>query len=441
MGKNVHLVSLGCPKNLVDSQVILGGLALQGYNICEEAGEADLIIVNTCAFVQEAVEEGLETILDLAELKTRGRLPRLVVTGCLPQRYGKKLLTQLPEVDLFLGSDGCRDLTTRLDDPTTRLVITRPSFLMDETTPRLITFPTHTAYVKIADGCDHHCTFCIIPRLRGRHRSRQPESILGEVAQLARSGVKEIILVAQDTTAYGHDLSAGYDIADLLTDLLTIDGPDWYRLMYTNPEGITDKLLTTMASSERICPYLDVPFQHSHPEVLRAMGRGQPEFDALALVRRLRQAIPGVWLRTSLIVGFPTETEEAFNHLYRFVAEAAFNHLGVFTYSPESGARAARLLDSVPDKVKKARRNRIMSRQKNISRTLNQKLVGTCHRVLVEGFSEETDLLLQGRTIFQAPDIDGVVYINSGQTQVGHLVEVKITAAHDYDLVGEIVEP
>ncbi|MDI6789864.1 MAG: 30S ribosomal protein S12 methylthiotransferase RimO [Thermodesulfobacteriota bacterium] len=444
MPESVFITSLGCPKNLVDSEVMLGVLIAAGYEITSREKEAWVIIINTCAFIQPAVEESIETILALAENKKRGSLRYLVVTGCFPQRYGKKLIKLLPEVDAFIGTDGFQNIGEVLrslkDGLVQPLSLPRSScFIMDEYTPRRRTTPFYTAYLKIAEGCGHHCSFCLIPRLRGKLRSRPVDSVFAEASRLAGEGARELILVAQDTSAYGSDLGDGTGLTNLLKKLLTIPGLDWIRLLYLYPTAIDNELLELMASEPRICPYLDIPIQHISSRVLRLMRRPYDQDYIYALIEKIRRKLPEAALRTSLIAGFPGETGEEFQKLLRLVKEARFEHVGVFPYAAEDGTVAGRLPGQLPEKVKRERQKKILKAQQDISLAINRSRVGKIIPVLVEGLSDETELLLKGRAVFQAPDIDGQVYIASGQTEIGRIASVRITEAHPYDLVGEVV--
>lgn len=446
MPDSVFIANLGCPKNLVDAEVMLGVLLDAGYDITSLEEEAEIIIVNTCAFIQPAVEESIETILSFARNKKGGRLKHLVVSGCFPQRYGKKLAGLLPEVDAFIGTDGFQNIGDVLDrlkagTPRPFFACRKPLFIMDESTPRKQTTPFYTAYLKIAEGCTHHCSFCLIPRLRGKLRSRSLPSILAEAGRLAGEGVRELILVAQDTTAYGSDRGDGASLTVLLRELLTVPGLDWIRLLYLYPNAVDDELLDLMASEARICPYLDIPIQHISPRILKLMRRPYDREDIYTLIKKIRAVLPQAALRTSLIVGFPGETEEEFQELLRLVQEAGFEHVGVFQYAAEEGTIASRLPNQLPVKIKRQRQKKILKVQQAISLALNRARVGKILPVLVEGLSDETELLLKGRTIFQAPDIDGQVYIAGGQAEIGQMASVKITEAHPYDLVGEIVSP
>ena len=442
----VYLISLGCPKNLVDSEYVLGHLSDQGFVIGQDPARADAIIVNTCGFIQAAVEEAVSTILEMTEYKKDGSARVLAVIGCLPQRYGLELSESLPEVDLFLGTGGLDRLPGLLTAKLNGEVLTdrtavdvRPGFIPADPAPRLRSAPFYRAYLKIAEGCSNVCSYCLIPRLRGPLNSRPVPALLDEAAALAESGVRELILVAQDTTAYGRDLKSGDGLPELLTGLARIDGLEWLRLMYAYPSGLSDAVVEVMANEPKVCPYLDLPLQHASRSVLERMKRRDLP-DQLELVTRLRQNIPGLTLRTTVMVGFPGETDRDFEELLDFIDRARFERLGCFKFSPEEGVPAARYQDQVPQRIKENRRRKVMAVQRRISRAANQALVGRILPVLVEGLSPETDLLLVGRTMGQAPEIDGQVLINKGTASPGQIRPVLITEAHDYDLVGELAD-
>ncbi len=441
---NVSLVSLGCPKNLVDAEVMLGHLPTDRFNIVTDEAQADIIIVNTCSFIKDAQEESVDTILEVADYKKNGRCQLLVVSGCLPQRYREKLADELPEVDLFMGTADAPRIVALLDAQLGKSgqteAIGLPEFLYDHTTPRVKSSPFYSTYVKIAEGCANHCSYCVIPQLRGTLRSRSIASVVEEVRKLTAEGVKEVNLIAQDITAYGADRSDGARIEDLLRELVKIDDLRWLRLLYAYPDGLSDELIELIASEEKICNYLDIPLQHVDSAILAMMNRRIDEAGIRALVGRLRERIPELTLRTSFIVGFPGETEEQFSRLHDFINEGHFERVGVFRYSREEGTAAAGLENQVPERVKKARYAKLMKTQQRVSFRKNRALVGRTEPVLVEGFSEETELLLRGRSIRQAPDIDGQVYITAGQAEIGDIVELRITDSSDYDLIGEIVE-
>ncbi len=440
----VSLISLGCPKNLVDSEVMLGHLPPERYEIVTAESQADIIIVNTCAFIHDAKEESIDTILEVADYKEQGACKLLVVSGCLPQRYKEKLQRQLPEVDLFLGtSEGPRIaelLEQYLLTGAPAAVIGQPEYLYDHRTPRVNSSPTYSSYVKIAEGCSNRCSYCVIPQLRGDLRSRSIRSLVAEVENLVARGVTEINLIAQDITAYGRDREDGATLESLLKELVRVPGVVWIRLLYAYPDGISDELIELIATQDKICNYLDVPFQHIDDRILAQMNRRLDEQGSRRLIRRLRQRIPELTLRTSFIVGFPGETAEQFNRLLEFVAEGHFDRVGAFRYSREEGTAAARLPNQIPAATKKSRLNKLMKAQARVSFNKNRRLVGRTEQVLVEGYSEETDLLLKGRGQRQAPDIDGCYLITAGQADVGDYVRLRITDSSEYDLIGEMVE-
>ncbi len=437
----VFFVNLGCVKNLVDSEYILGLIKEQGYDITDDPLDAEIAIVNTCAFIRPAVEESIDTILELASLKEKGHLTHLLVVGCFVQRYGRKLLREIPEVDGWLGTGqiyrvgeilGAKDANTPI------FFIDKPHFLADHRAPRAQATPFYSAYLKIAEGCSHHCTYCIIPSLRGPFRSRTVDSLFIETKNMVERGVKEINLVAQDTASYGHDLDPPCILEDLLEKLLTISGLKWLRILYTHPYHLTEGILELIDSEEVLCPYLDLPIQHVNPDILRAMGRTLGSESILKLIEKIRNRSRKVTLRTTVMIGFPGETEEQFKELCNFVREAKFDRLGAFSFSPEKGTPAARLKNSIPQNVVEDRIKELMEIQAGNSRELNEELVGKIVPVIVEGLSPETDLLLSGRTATMAPDVDGQVLINKGKAMVGEIVPVHITEAHTYDLVGGI---
>ena len=440
--QKVSLVSLGCAKNLVDAEVMLGHLPADRYEITTDEASANIIVVNTCAFIEEAKEESVETILDIAEHKETGQCRLLIVAGCMPQRYRDDLAKELPEVDLFIGTgDAPRivELIEGWDAQESSLAIGTPDYLYDHDTPRLRSSPFYTTYVKIAEGCDNRCSFCVIPEVRGTLRSRTIASVVSEVERLVVEGVKEINLIAQDVTAYGVDSSGSSQLVSLLRELVKIEGLQWLRLLYAYPDGITDELLDLIAAEEKICNYLDVPLQHIDDDVLAMMSRRVDETAIRQLIERIRTRLPDATLRTSLIVGFPGETDTQFNKLLAFVNEGLFERVGVFRYSREEGTPAAALENQVPVRVKRARYHKLMKAQSRVSFRKNRELVGKVEPVLVEGFSEETELLLRGRSVGQAPDVDGQVYITAGRAEVGDIVSLRITDSSEYDLIGEIV--
>jgi ribosomal protein S12 methylthiotransferase len=442
--KTLYPVSLGCPKNLVDTEIMLGALVRQGWQVVASPGEALVLLVNTCAFIAPAAQEAVDTILELARHKETDPDKRLVVAGCLVSRYGEDLLPPLPEVDLFVGVDDFPRLPELLDGlaaaPGPRLANQAPRFDFAEPQPRFPATPRHLAYLKIAEGCSHGCTFCTIPAIRGPWRSRPLTTLIAEAWRLAAAGVRELNLIAQDTTAYGRDWGGRPGLADLLGELAAIPGFTWIRLLYTNPAHLTPELMAAMAALPRVAPYLDVPIQHGHDEILRRMGRGYSRDRLLDLFGRLRATIPGVALRTTVMVGFPGETEEHFAALMDLVETVRFEHLGIFLYAPEEGTPAASFGDPVPRRTARARVRRLKALQARLVKQRLKALVGTVQPVLVEGLSPESEYLLSGRMITQAPDIDGQVYITAGLGRVGEVQPVRITRALPFDLVGEIME-
>ncbi|ORJ62202.1 30S ribosomal protein S12 methylthiotransferase RimO [Geothermobacter hydrogeniphilus] len=444
MTYKVSLVSLGCPKNLVDAEVMLGHLPAERFQIVTDEAKADIIIVNTCSFIQDAKEESIQTILEVADYKQTGNCRLLAVTGCLPQRYRDELAAELPEVDLFMGTGDAPRIVELLDkalgDGERVEAVGLPDFLYDHATPRVKSSPHYSAYVKIAEGCANHCSYCVIPRLRGTLRSRAVPSVVEEVRRLVSQGVKEINLIAQDVTAFGAEREDGARLVDLLRELVAIEDLQWLRLLYAYPDGIDDELLDLIAGEEKICKYIDIPLQHIDDAILAHMNRRIDEQGTRALIERIRQRVPGVTLRTSFIVGFPGETREQFDKLLAYVREGHFERVGVFRYSREEGTPAAALPDQVPERTKKSRYSKLMKAQARVSFRRNRELVGRIEPVLIEGYSEETDLLLQGRSVRQAPDVDGMVYITDGQANVGDIVPLRITDSSEYDLIGEIVD-
>ncbi|ANA41348.1 ribosomal protein S12 methylthiotransferase RimO [Geobacter anodireducens] len=437
------MVSLGCPKNLVDAEVMLGRLAKDRYEITTDEREADIIIVNTCSFIKEAKQESIDTILDLADRKQDGRCRLLIVTGCLPQRYQEELARELPEVDIFVGTGDYPRIAEIIEEKSSRpeqlRYIGDPNFVFDESLTRLNSSPAYTAYLKIAEGCSNCCSYCVIPSLRGAFRSRPLESVLAEARSLVAGGAREINLIAQDITTYGRDLPGAPSLETLIRELAAIDGLAWIRLLYAYPDGITDGLIQVIKNEPKVCKYLDLPIQHISDPILKRMNRRSTEPQIRELVARLREEIPEIALRTSLIVGFPGETEEDFRTLLHFVEEAQFDRLGVFCYSREEGTPAAEMPDQVSERVKRERYKKLMKAQARVSFKRNRRLIDTEEQVIVEGYSEETELLLKGRSSRQAPDIDGQVYITAGNANVGDIVRLRITDSSDYDLIGEII--
>jgi ribosomal protein S12 methylthiotransferase len=478
--QKVGFVSLGCPKNLVDSEVMMGLLARAGAELSPRAEDADVIVVNTCSFIESAQQESVNTILEMAGLKTSGRAKKLVVAGCLVERFRDEIRKRIPEVDAVVGTGELENILAatgilpataakdlpRSDSPFVVLpsraegdaraaqgrfsrerwdgaIADLPNYLYDEETPRILATPKSTAYIKIAEGCDHPCTFCIIPQLRGQFRSRRFESVVAEAERLARSGVREVTLIGQDTTCYGEDFGLKDGLALLLEKLAKIEGLRWIRFLYAYPNKITGKLLETIASSDKICSYMDVPLQHASATVLKRMKRGGGADLFLRSISKMRRMIPDLTLRTSFIVGFPGETEQEFEELCDFVREAQFDWMGTFSYSDQDGADAYRLDKKLPVREIERRRKHLMGVQRQISNKKKKALVGQEFDLLCEGTSEETDLLMEGRTSMHAPEIDGKVFVNDfpaeTEPQPGEFYRCQITAAHDYDLVARIL--
>jgi ribosomal protein S12 methylthiotransferase len=433
------MMTLGCPKNRVDSEVMLGTLNQRGYALVEKPEDAEVIVVNTCAFLKAAEQESVDHILELAEYKKSGRCNTLVVTGCLVQRHGEGLSKELPEVDHFLGTSAYVQIGDLLAaEASPRQVIPDPDYIHTAAVPKVNSMPGYTAYLKISEGCDNKCAFCIIPKLRGLQRSRPIADIVAEAHQLADAGVKELNLVAQDLTAYGHDLPGKPKLHELLQALVKVD-VKWIRLHYAYPRVFTDELIEVMATEPKIAKYLDMPLQHASDKLLKSMKRGRDSAFLKTLLGKIRARVPGLTFRTSLIVGLPGETEEDFELLKAFVKELRFERLGVFQYSDEPGTGAYEMENKVPQKTIERRWREVMAIQKRISREQNKKLVGQRLEVLVEGVSPESEHLLVGRHEGQAPDIDGQVFINEGLAYPGELVTVEVTQAHDYDLVAKVV--
>lgn len=435
---NVFVVSLGCVKNLVDSEHMLGMISRAGFNLCEDIDEAEVAVINTCGFIEPAAREAIDTILEVAGKKKEGRLRRLVVTGCLFQRYGYKIKREMPEVDAWLGTSELNRIVEAIENLGPSALISRPCGAPLSDQPRLRTTPFYSSYMKIAEGCSNLCTYCTIPAIRGPLRSRCMEDLVSDAKIMRDQGVKEINLIAQDTTEYGRDLYGRPSLEDLLEALLKVEGIAWIRVLYSNPAGVTDRLLDLLESEERLCPYLDIPVQHASTLILRLMGRPYDRAFLEDLISNIRSRRRRISIRTTVMVGFPGETQAAFDELEAFVEESRFDYLGAFAYSPEKGTSAERLPERVPVGVARSRMKKIMSRQAKISLALNRGLIGSCREVLVEGLSEETDLLLKGRTAAMAPDVDVQVLINKGTAEVGQFYPVVITDAHPYDLIGEV---
>jgi ribosomal protein S12 methylthiotransferase len=443
MPKKVGFVSLGCPKNLLDSEIMMGHMTRAGYELTSDQKQADILIVNTCGFVEQAKEESIDTILEMARSKKDGRCRRLVVTGCLAQRYASDIAREIPEVDVVAGLDQVESIAQICDNKERDIYDLKAdgsaAYLYDHLSPRVLSTPSHTAYLKISEGCEYPCTFCIIPKIRGRYRSRTPDSVLAEAESLVGKGAKELVLIAQDTTRYGVELGLKNGLADLLRQLSRIEGVEWIRFLYAYPTTITEPTLQAMAEEPRVCRYIDMPLQHASDRILKAMKRPGTRASNRKLIASIRRAVPGVSLRSSFIVGFPDETEEDFEILVDFCGEMEFDHLGIFNYSNEEGTDAFTSSETTSASQKAKRHNYLMEQQADISLRRNRERVGTRSRILVEGPSEETNLLLQGRTEGQAPEIDGSVLINEGWAEPGSFVTAEITEAHPYDLVARIL--
>jgi ribosomal protein S12 methylthiotransferase len=453
--KSLYFSSLGCSKNLVDSQVMLGHLGLDGFKITTSPEEAEVIIVNTCSFIEAAKIESIETILDLAEYKNsdNGNCKALVVSGCMAQRYSKELEEEMPEVDMFIGTGEYNKIVPLLKAFSDHKLekksfVEIPKFIHTEMDPRLNTSPSYMAWLKISEGCNRNCTFCIIPTIRGRLRSRSIESLVEEAKKLIASGVVELNLISQDFSDYGVDFEGvekkknGENpvIYKLLSELEKVEGSKWIRVFYFYPDDLTEDVMQLMGQSQKICKYLDMPIQHFSDSVLKRMNRRVTGEEILKKVERLRSFVPDITIRSSIIVGFPGETEEDFQKVLEGVKKARFNHLGVFKYSDEDGTPAVKLGPKVPQEIIDQRFETLYEVQKEIARELNQRLVGKTIEVLVEGVHPETEMLLVGRHNGQAPEIDGQVIINDGLANAGDVVRVKITEVLDYDLVGSIVK-
>jgi ribosomal protein S12 methylthiotransferase len=442
--KTLYMVSLGCPKNLVDSEVMLAALEQVGYSVVEHPEEASLLLVNTCGFIRPAVEEAIDEILALAVYKNDDPDKILVVTGCMVQRYGSELITEMPEVDLFVGLDDFCHIGRLIQEiPSNNRIVTNPGpavYVMDSSVPRRVSTPSFRSYLKITEGCDNRCAYCMIPSIRGRLRSRPIKDLLVEASLLEQSGVRELSLIAQDLTAYGNDFGSQENLVRLLTGLLESTAIPWLRLLYLYPSSVTDTLLQMMAEQPRIMPYLDIPFQHVSDRVLHAMNRHYNQSILDDLVQRIRRHVPGCAIRTTMLVGFPGETEADVVTLVDALETWQLDHVGVFQYQDEEGSLAAGFPQKIGDEEKAARYQWVMETQAEISGRLQQRFVGRVEPVLIEGVSRESDLLLEGRSRYQAPEIDGCVYITSGHVRPGDIVPVQITEAHTYDLVGEVVQ-
>lgn len=447
-GKKVHFVSLGCPKNLVDSEIMLGHLLKQGYSVTDSPDEADTVVVNTCGFIDDAKKESVDKILEMSELKKDGKLSQLVVAGCLTQRYKDELVEGLPEADLFIGSGEFQNIAQILkkheEGDKQKKFFNLPTYLQEEDTPRVNSQPGYRAYIKISEGCLKRCAFCAIPKIRGNLQSRRLPAIVSEAKLLAAGGVRELNIISHDFTDYGFDLrrkdkEAKENPAQLLRELSDVKGLHWIRVLYLYPDGITDEVIELIKTRENLVKYFDMPLQHINDAVLKRMNRHMTRAEIEDRLAKIRAEIPEAVIRTQFIVGFPGETEEQFQELKAFVKEQRFDRVGCFIYSPEDNTAGGKMTDQIDEETKQRRHDELMELQMEISREKHRAFIGKTIPVLVEGVSEETELLLQGRMSQQAPEIDGVVLINDGQAEIGTLVNVKITDSMDYDLIGEIV--
>lgn len=447
--KKVYFVSLGCPKNLVDSEIMLGKLAGANYSVTDKPEDADTVIVNTCGFIEASKKESIDTVLEMAELKKKGKLEQLVVAGCLTQRYKTDLVDGLPEADVFVGSGEFQNidkiLAANKKDKSQKTFFNLPTYLQEDSTPRLNSQPFYRAYLKISEGCMKRCAFCAIPVIRGNLQSRKLDSVVAEAKKLAADGVKEVIIISHDFTDYGWDLRRKDDHAtespyELLKSLSEIEELKWIRLLYLYPDGITPEMVDLIKTRPNLTKYFDMPLQHVNNDVLKFMNRKMTRGEIERALKNIRDEIPDAVIRTQFIVGFPGETEEHFQELLQFVKEQEFDRVGCFMYSQEEKTAAGKMENQVDEKTKQRRHDQLMAIQQKISRRKHKNMIGRQVEVLVEGYSDETELLLKGRTSQQAPDIDGIVYINEGSADVGDLVKIEITDSMDYDLVGKIVE-
>lgn len=439
---NILFISLGCDKNLVDSEVMLGLLDAKGYQIVDDETQADIIVINTCCFVHDAKEESIQTILEMAEYKTEGRLKALIVTGCLAQRYRQEIIDEIPEVDAVLGTTAYDKIVEAVEEALAgagHVELENVNALPLVDTKRLVTTGGHYAYMKIAEGCDKHCTYCIIPKLRGNYRSVPMERLIQEAKDLAEQGVKELILVSQETTLYGKDIYGEKSLHKLLHELCKVDGIRWIRILYCYPEEIDDNLIQVMKEEKKLCHYLDLPIQHANDEILKRMGRRTSKAQLEEIIGKLKREIPDITLRTTLITGFPGETEEQHEELKAFVDEMEFDRLGVFTYSPEEDTPAAEMPDQIPEEVKEDRQAEIMELQQEIAFAQAEDMIGEEVLVMIEGKVADENAYV-GRTYKDAPGVDGLIFINTDEELMsGDFARVKVTGAVEYDLIGELL--
>ena len=438
----ILFISLGCDKNLVDTEVMLGLLASRGYEMTDDETQADIIVINTCCFIHDAKEESIQNILEMAEYKKTGQVKALIVTGCLAERYRQEIIDEIPEVDEVLGTTAYDQILDAVDaalEGRHSVILSDPDALPLPDTKRLVTTGGHFAYLKIAEGCDKHCTYCIIPKIRGNFRSVPMERLLKEAEELAEQGVQELILVAQETTLYGKDLYGEKSLHKLVKELCKISGIRWIRILYCYPEEITDELIQVMKEEPKVCHYLDLPIQHANDTILKRMGRRTSKQELIDIVGRLRREIPDICLRTTLITGFPGETEEQHEELMDFVDEMEFDRLGVFTYSPEEDTPAASMPDQIDEEVKEERQAELMELQQDIAFDNAQDMVGREVLVMIEGKVADENAYV-GRTYRDAPNVDGLIFINTDEELLsGDFARVKVTGAVDYDLIGELI--
>jgi ribosomal protein S12 methylthiotransferase len=440
IGKTIFFQSLGCPKNLVDAEVMLGLTKEAEFRLVPTPDDANVIVINTCSFIEASKRESIETILDLAEYKEKGSCERLIVTGCLPQRYKADLKVSFPEVDAFVGTGQYGQILDFISGKKEDEVgFKHPKYIHQENTPRINSQPFYRAYLKLSEGCIKACAFCIIPKIRGTLRSRSIESLVSEAKQLVAQGVVELNLIAQDLTDYGRDLRNGSNLAGLLRELVKVEGLQWVRLLYVYPDDLSDELLDVIASEPKICKYLDMPVQHINDRMLQIMNRKVSGAQIRNRIERLREKIPGLYLRSTVLVGYPSETEEEFEELCRFVDEVEFDHLGVFSYSHEEGTASYHLPGQLEESVRAERREKLMAIQQEISHRVLKRIVGETVPVLIEDLSDESEFLWKGRHAGQAPDIDGVILLRSGAMERGKIMNVKIERAMEYDLIGRVI--
>lgn len=448
MSEKVHFISLGCPKNLVDSEIMAGTLMKDGFEVVGDAEGADTVVINTCGFIEDSKKESIARILDMAKLKEGGQVGRIVVAGCLTQRYKNDLVEGLPEADLFVGSGEFQNIAKILKShkggDTQKTFFNLPTYLQEESTPRVNSQPRHRAYLKISEGCLKRCAFCAIPLIRGNLQSRNMQNVINEAKLLAAGGVKELIIISHDFTDYGWDLrrknkDAPETPVELLRELCKVEGIEWIRMLYLYPDGVTPELIQLMKEQPKLVRYFDMPLQHINDQVLKSMNRKMTRAEIEQVLTMIRTELPDAVIRTQFIVGFPGETQEQFEEILEFLVDQQFDRVGCFQYSPEESTPGGKMPNQLDEETKQERFEAVMEVQQNISRERHRDMIGRVLDVIVEGYSEETELLLQGRTSQQAPEIDGVVLINDGQAEIGTIVKVEITDSMEYDLIGRVV--